>query len=75
MFFMNCKRIARQGRSFFPFVIVFLKGSSFCYFILLDLRSFRQTFDMFKGLSLEFRNIPTQNCAPIQCTVYHLNGC
>ena len=27
---------------------------------------------MFKDLSLESRNIQTQNCAPIQCTVYGL---
>ena len=32
--------------------------------------SFRQNFNMFKDLSLESRNIQTQNCAPIQCTVW-----
>ena len=29
---------------------------------------------MFKDLSLESRNIQTQNCAPIQCTVWPRNG-
>ena len=28
---------------------------------------------MFKDLSLESRNINTQNCAPIQCTVWPRN--
>ena len=28
---------------------------------------------MFKDLSLEYRNIQTQNCAPIQCTVWPRN--
>ena len=39
------------------------------------LRSFRQNFNMFKDLSLESRNIPTQNCAPIQITVWSRNDC
>ena len=42
-------------------------------FVLLlffpSLWSFRQNFNMFKDLSLESRNLQTQNCAPIRCTV------
>ena len=46
-------------------------------FVLLlffpSLWSFRQNFNMFKDLSLESRNIQTENCAPIQCTVWPRN--
>ena len=35
--------------------------------------SFRQNLNMFKDLSLESRNIQTQNCAPIQCTIWPRN--
>ena len=38
----------------------------FFYFLL----SFRQIFNMFKDLYLESTNIQTQNCEPIQCTVW-----
>ena len=31
--------------------------------------------NMFRYLSLESRNTQTQNCAPIQCTVWPRNGC
>ena len=37
------------------------------------LQSFRQNFNMFKDLSMESRNKQTQNCAPIQCTVWPRN--
>ena len=36
------------------------------------IRSFGQP-GMFKDLSMESRNIQTQNCAPIQCTVWPRN--
>ena len=40
----------------------------FCYFILFG--SPEKKINMFKTLSLEFRNMQTQNCVPIQCTVW-----
>ena len=47
-------------------------------FVLLlffpSLWSFRQSFTMFKDLSLESRNIQTQNCAPIKCTLWPRNA-
>ena len=55
--FVHCMRIPQQGRSLcFSFVV------SFSLIVLTNL-------NMFKDLSLEFRNKQTQNCAPIQCTV------
>ena len=35
--------------------------------------SLRQSFNTFRDLSLESRNTQTQNCAPIQCTVWPRN--
>ena len=58
MHFENCKWIPQQGRS--------LCSS----FVLSFFGSFRQSFNMFKYMSLGSRNIQTQNCAPIQCKVW-----
>ena len=53
----NCERIPQQGRSF-------------CSSFVLSFTLIAPTkFYMFKVLSLESRNIQTQNCGPIQCTV------
>ena len=35
--------------------------------------SFRQIFNRFEDLSLQSRNMQTQNCAPIQCTIWPPN--
>ena len=53
MHFVNCKRIPQQGRSF-------------CSSFVLSFSLIVPTifFYMFKDLSMESRNIETQNCAP-----------
>ena len=56
--FEHCKRIPQQGRS--------LCSSFVLKFSLIV----RQDFNLLKGLALESRNIQTQKCAPIQCTVW-----
>ena len=61
MYFVHCKWIPQQGRSFCSFFVV--------YFPLIV----PTNFNMFKDLSLESRNIQTQNCAPIQCRVWPRN--
>ena len=62
MHFVNCKRIPQQGRAI---------CSSFVHSFPLIVPT---KFNMFKDLSLESRNIQTQNCAPIQCTVWPRNA-
>ena len=60
--FVHCKRIPQQGRSLY---------SSFVLYCPLIVPT---NFSHFKDLSLESRNIKTQNCAPIQCTVWPRNA-
>ena len=61
MHFVHCKRIPQQGRSL---------CSSFVHYFPLIVPT---NFHMFKDLSLESRNIQTQNRASIQCTVWPRN--
>ena len=60
---MYCKRITHNNDA--PFLSSFIVSLSLI---------FPTKFYMFKDLSLESRNIQTQNCAPIQCTVWPRNA-
>ena len=50
-------------------VYILKNDSQFFHFLW----SLRQSFNTFRDLSLESRNTQTQNCAPIQCTVWPRN--
>ena len=50
------------------------EDAPFVLFLLFQpLWSFRQIFHMFKDMSVDSRNIQTQNCATIQCTIWPRN--
>ena len=58
------RNVSKLRKNDAPFILIL-----FFHFVL----SFRHNFNRFIDLSQESRNIQTQNCAPIQCTVWPRN--
>ena len=55
MYFVNCMRILQQG-------------CTLLFFFVLSFALIAPTkFNILKDLSIDSKNIQTQNCAPIQC--------